>query len=780
MFWFGVFTIWVTAAGSAFGQTQPAVAAPSGPPVTTSDDGPPPPESPEVIRRDAEGRASIRAVRISTPLRVDGVLDEAVYAGTRSIDGFVQQEPREGEPTTERTEVWIFFDDRNIYVAARCHDSHPERMVVNEMRRDNMNIYQNENFTVAFDTFHDKRNGYYFQVNAIGGLRDALVTDERDSNFDWNTVWDAKAARTDQGWTVEMVIPFKSLRYTAGREQTWGVNLRRTIKWKNEETFVTPMPASYGMFGVFKFSSAATLVGLEAPVTSRNLELKPYAISDVATDRTATPAVSNDLGGDFGFDAKYGLSRSLIADFTYNTDFAQVEADEQQVNLTRFSLLYPEKREFFLEGQGIFAFGGVAAHADFGGGGAAVGSGQTQASSLAPVLFFSRRIGLEKKDEQSPTVLVPITAGGRVTGRVGQYTLGLLSIGTEQSDRASTQATNFSVVRVRRDILRRSAIGFIGLNRSPRANGTSSNQTFGVDANLAFFQNVGIKGYYAKTRTPGLSGNDASYLGQFAYNADRYGFVYQHLTIGEHFNPEVGFMSRSDIRRHYTGVRFSPRPKASKAVRRLYYEASLDYIANGDSRLETRTGQASFATEFQSSDRFQVVYLNNYEYLARPFRIASNVTIPVGAYEFQSVRTTYMLGNQRRVAGMVSATSGTFYDGTMTAVSYALGRVEITHQFVVEPRLSLNFVDLPGGSFTNTVAGARTTYTFTPRTFVSALLQYNSSTHAATANIRFRWEYQPGSDLFVVYSEGRDTDVHGYPMLQNRGFVVKVTRLFRY
>jgi hypothetical protein len=301
-----------------------------------------------------------------------------------------------------------------------------------------------------------------------------------------------------------------------------------------------------------------------------------------------------------------------------------------------------------------------------------------------------------------------------------------------------------------------------------------------VDANLAFFQNVNIRAFYAKTGTPELSGNDASYLGEFAYNADRYGFVYQHLTVGEHFNPEVGFMSRSDFRRHFTGVRFSPRPKAIKAVRRLHYEAGLDYITNGSSRLETREGQASFAVEFQSSDRFQFEYSNNYEYLAKPFTIATNVTIPVGAYEFQSVRTAYMLGNQRRVAGMVSATRGTFYDGTVTTVSYALGRVEMTHQFVVEPRLSLNFVDLREGSFTNTVAGARTTYTFTPRAFLSALLQYNSSSHAATANVRFRWEYQPGSEVFVVYSEGRDTDARGFPMLQNRGFVVKLTRLFRY
>ncbi len=260
-------------------------------------------------------------------------------------------------------------------------------MVVNEMRRDNRGIAQNENFTVVLDTFYDRRNGFIFQTNPLGALADGLITDERNNNTDWNTVWDVKTKRFDQGWTVEMVIPFKSLRYNRGRQQIWGINLRREIRWKNEETYLSPIPASYSFRGLMKMSSAATLVGVEVPAALTNLEFKPYAISSVTTNKNADPAFSNDLGGDIGFDGKYGLTEGLTADFTVNTDFAQVEDDEAQVNLTRFSLFFPEKREFFLEGQGLFAFGGAGTRR-FGGGGFGGGG-------LTPIMFFSRSIGLD-------------------------------------------------------------------------------------------------------------------------------------------------------------------------------------------------------------------------------------------------------------------------------------------------------------------------------------------------------------------------------------------------
>ena len=311
-------------------------------------DGPPPPVPPEVAARDESGRVTVRAVALSEPLRLDGRLDEALYTNVEPVAGLVQVEPDAGAPATQLTEFWVTFDRDNIYISARCWESNPERMVVNEMRRDGPGLPRNEYVAILLDTFYDRRNGVRFRINPIGGRGDGQITSERISNRDLNLIWDVEVGRFDGGWTFEMAIPFKPLRYRPGRAQIWGFQLERYNKWKNEATFLTRIPASFGWArGFMQVSYAATLVGLEAPPGSKNLEIKPYVVSDVTSDLTAAPKVSNELGGDVGLDVKYGVTQNLTADFTYNTDFAQVEADEQQVNLTRFSLFFPEKREFF-------------------------------------------------------------------------------------------------------------------------------------------------------------------------------------------------------------------------------------------------------------------------------------------------------------------------------------------------------------------------------------------------------------------------------------------------
>ena len=300
---------------------------------------------------------------------MDGVLDEDVYQRVAPVSDFVQTEPDPGAAATERTDIWVLFDRDNVYVVARCWESHPERMIVNEMRRDSNNILQNENFAFILDTFYDRRNALIVNLNPIGGRSDGQITDERGYSGDWNPVYTIRTGEFDGGWTVEVAIPFKSLRYKPGREQTWGFNARRLNRWKNESSFVVRMPRARGLATIFQISQAATLVGLEVPAGGRGaFELKPYAISEVSGRRSGTPGISNDVTGDMGVDAKYGVTRNLVADLTVNTDFAQVEADEQQVNLSRFSLFFPEKREFFLENQGTFAFGGASSVGSFGGG----------------------------------------------------------------------------------------------------------------------------------------------------------------------------------------------------------------------------------------------------------------------------------------------------------------------------------------------------------------------------------------------------------------------------
>ena len=739
-------------------------------------DGPPPPMAPEVVNRDESGRATVRAIKLTEGIRLDGRLDEAVYSTVPPVTDFIQQMPVDGAPATEKTDAWIMFDKTNVYVSGRIWDSAPpSQWVANEMRRDASQLRENDVFGVFFDTFYDRRNGFNFYTNPLGALADQQFTNEGNPNSDWNPVWDVRTGRFEGGWTVEMEIPFKSLRYRPGPLQAWGVQLRRGIRRKNEWVYITRIPISAGGSGsaaIFRVSAAATLVGLEVPDGGMNLEVKPYGIGGVRTDLAADPPVRDEGDGDLGVDAKFSLTRSLTADVTYNTDFAQVEVDEQQVNLTRFSLFFPEKREFFLEGQGIFNFarGGV-------GGASGSGGGGFRGGGDVPTLFFSRRIGLEDG------TVVPILGGGRVTGKVGAFDVGALSIQTDELG-SNVESTNFTAVRLRRDVLRRSSIGAIFTNRSVSLVGNGSNQAYGVDGVFSFYDNVEVITFVAKTETPGLRGRDLSYQGRFSYNGDRYRLTADHLVVEDNFTPEVGFVRRDNFRRTNLSAGFSPRPRSIERVRQFTFQAGIDYFLTADTgRLETRQRVARFSTEFENSDRLGVSFLNSYELLEAPFEIAPNVTIPVGGYSFSDIEASYAFGAQRRTSGRFSVRAGSFWNGDIKAVGFNRGRVEILEQFSLEPSVSVNWIDLPEGSFRTALARLRLNYSFTPRMFFSGLVQYNSSGDSLSTNLRLRWEYTPGSELFVVYTDDRDTDPllpNRFSQLRNRGFVVKVTRLFRF
>ena len=592
-------------------------------------------------------------------------------------------------------------------------------------------------------------------------------------------MWDVRSGRFDGGWSVEMEIPFNSLRYRPGPAQVWGIQLRRAVRRKNEWSYLTALPISaagfHGSGGIFRISGAGTLVGVEVPRGSKNLEIKPYGIGGVTTDVSASPPKAREGDGAFDLDVKYGLTRSLTTDFTYNTDFAQVEGDDQQINLTRFNLFFPEKREFFLEGRGIFDFARGGFGNRGGGGRRGRGGGGFSGGGDTPTVFYSRRIGLERGQ------VVPIIAGGRVTGKVGPFDVGALNLQTDDEAVSGAVKTNFTVVRVKRDILRRSSIGGLFTNRSMSLAGDGSNQAYGVDATFPFYDNIHFLSYFARTVTPRLHGRDTSYQGRFTYSGDRYGMQLDHLLVEDHFNPEIGFLRRDNFRRTFVSGRFSPRPRSIERVRQFTFDASLDYILVADTKLlETQQGQVGFQTEFENSDRFGISVADSYELLERPFEPGPGVTIPIGSYTFRDVQVSYRAGRQRRAGGTVSFRAGGYFSGDIRSIEFARGRVEVTPQLSVEPSISVNWIDLPEGSFRTDLVRGRVNYTFTPRMFFSGLLQYNSSNNALGANLRLRWEYSPGSELFVVYSEGRDTEVRDFPGLENRVFVVKFNRLFRF
>ena len=724
----------------------------------------PPAASAQAPRASATAQAGsdrvITATRITKPLAIDGRFDDEAYTTVQPWGDFIQQDPREGQPATELTDLWVMFDDTYLYLAGKCYDSHPEREISTELRHDSSQIFQNDSIAVVIDTFHDLRNGFKFQTNALGAIQESTVVDEVNVDS-WNTVWEVRSAKYDWGWGFEMAIPFKSLRYPGAGPQTWGINMRRMIKWKNELAYLTAIPRSFGVNGIYHMGSTATLTGIETPGQSMNLEVKPYAVSSLTTDRSARVPFSNDGTGDAGFDFKYGLTRGLTLDATYRTDFAQVEEDQQQVNLTRYSLFFPEKRDFFLEGQAIFAFGGVA-------------FGQGQNPGEVPVMFFSRQIGLSRGQA------VPVIAGGRMTGKAGKYQLGVVNIQTDDKPDAGAVSTNFTAVRVKREFLRRSNFGVIATRRAPM-NGGRDNNAYGVDTNLFLYRNVQANLYYARTDSTGApaAGQD-SYRGHFEFAGDRYSYTAEHLLIGPAFNPEVGFVRRRDFRRNFGQFRFSPRPKRNTRVRQYIYTGSIDYVTDAAiATVQEKELRAQFNTQYQNGDSLSFEYTNNYELVPASFVINPGTTVPRGGYNYQNGRAQYSLGQQRKFSGRISAAYGALYNGRKTEAGYG-GRLAILPQFAIEPGVALNWVRLPYGDFAAPVVGSRIILTPNARTALTSFIQFNGGSHQMSSSVRLRWEYRPSSELFVVYSDGRNTIARGYPDLLNRSFAVKVTRLLRF
>jgi len=720
------------------------------------------PVAPDVVSRDARGNATIRATRLTGPLLLDGRLDEEFYRSTRFVSDFVQQEPFEGKPATERTDVWVFADSDNVYISARNWETNAERRVMSDMQRDARNLYNNDHFGVIFDTFLDRRSGYYFYANAQGGMHDGQLGNE-SPNTNWNGLWEVRTANFDGGWTIEFKFPFRSLRFNESGA-AWGINFRRVVRWKNEVSFLTPIPQSIGRMGLQRVSLAGTVVGLEPPRGLRNIDVKPFVAGSFLTNHAANPPITGQRNGDVGLDVKWGLKQNVVVDLTYNTDFAQVEDDEAQVNLTRFSVFFPEKREFFLEGQDYFNFGGTG-----GGGGGGGGFGPTS----APVLFYSRRIGLANG------LAVPIVGGGRLLQRAGGFQVGVLHIRTGESAVADARPTDYSVLRISRNLLSRSRIGLLATRRGvPTFGETATNYAFGADLSLNLTTEFSASAYWAGTRDHDATRDTTSYRGKLDYNSDRVGLSAEHLLVGANFNPEAGFLRRTAFRRSFASGRFSPRPTKAGPVRKVFFEGEIDYYANPAGDLESRALHGTFRLEFTNTDKVSIQVIDSIEQLGAAVNLG--VTVPAGRYDFRQARVSYELSPSRPLSGFLSFAHGGFYGGTITEASWR-GRVELSSRFFIEPTLSFNRVRTPFGDSNSHLFGGRTTFTLTPRMFVSALVQYRADSRTMTTNARFRWEYAPGSDLFLVYSDGRSASEGRFPStLENRSVVVKLTRLFRW
>lgn len=700
----------------------------------------------------------VTAVRVEEErIVIDGLLDEPEWEQAEPARDFVQGEPAVGQPATEPTEVRLLYDRDYLYIGVLCWDSEgPRGIVVNDMRKD---FYSRDGdvFQVILDPFLDRRNGIVFATNPKGARADMQVGGDGSSfNRDWDAIWFVKAKITDSGWQAELAIPFKSLRFPNLANHTWGINFSRRVRRKNEESFWSPIPRPYR---VYRVSMAGVLEGLGNLRQGRNLYVKPYLSAPLV--RREEDDV--DFVPDAGLDVKYGVSSQLTLDLTVNTDFSQVEADEQQMNFTRFSLFFPEKREFFLENAEIFEFGrsGFRGTSDLGGRRNRRILGISEERDLIP--FFSRRIGISQGQ------LVPILGGARLTGRAGHYRLGLLSMQADEF--GTTPAANFTVARLRRDIFQNSDVGAIVINKQTEDG--DFNRTFGVDANFIFFGNLDISSYLLKSETPELDGDDLAGSFRVAWIDRLLDLEVSHLSIQDQFNAEVGFVPRTGVRKSSGQFAFTPRPEERIPwIRELRPSWSINYITDQDNTLETREEEQRFTVLFQDSSFLSVFRRATFDRLSQPAVILGQ-TIPAGDYQFQEVSAVFATDPSRRFNGFFRWGTGSFYHGDRDSYLMGFG-FQPSPQLGTEISWSHNRLDFPGPTFQTDLVNARINYSFTTNLFLNGLIQYNSERREIASNIRFNFIHRPLSDLFLVYNERRSSTGE----VLDRALITKLTYLF--
>jgi hypothetical protein len=711
------------------------------------------------VAQPGRERPSLTATRTGERPRIDGVLDEAPWSTAPVIDTFIQQEPQEGQPATDRTEVRVLYDAGRLYIGVRAFSA--LGVTATEMRRDADRLFDEDNFQVILDTFHDSRNAYMFVTTPLGAKLEQQIFDEGEGggrggtaniNRNWDGVWDAAAKILDDGWSAEIEIPFSTVRFAPSDAQVWGVNFQRHTRRKNESVLWSPIPKAYTLTRV---SLAGELHGLSGISRGLDLRLKPFLVGGLRHQHLSPASRSTDAIRDIGLDARYGLTAGLNLDVTINTDFAQVEVDEQQVNLTRFGLFYPEKRDFFLENANFFTMGT----------GSAFSVTQVQTD-----LFFSRRIGLS--DSGTP---IPILGGVRVAGKSGRNNIGVLDIQTD--DLFNTKGSNFFVGRYSRDILRRSRVGAIFINKDSVGN-AHFNRTIGVDANLIPSANLQIQSYIAKTETPGRDGQDMAWFGRVAYRDPRWNLYLNYLDVQENFNAEAGFVQRTGIRT--TKAHFGPTPRPNRGNVKLFEPMYvLTYTTDQSNRLVYRNHHVMLGTTLRDDTFINVFYQRTLDVIDVPFRIRPNVTIPVGSYSMHEWYFTLNTSPGRRFYSRATVTPVQFYGGDRLNMSLA-GGARVSSRFSTELQFNRNDVEMPWGDFVVNLTTLRVDYTFSPRMTIRSLSQYNTSTHEVNNNVRFNFIYKPGSDIYIVYNDlsqtGLPADIFGR---KDRQLVVKATYLLQ-
>ena len=682
-----------------------------------------------------EAGASKRAQAVRIPngrIAVDGVLSEEEWRLVAPAGSFVQQQPIENGTPTEASEVRFLYDDDNLYVGAMLHDSEPDRLITNELKRD-FQARDGDLFVLVLDTFRDLRNSYGFQTNPGGAWRDTQSFDEgRTTNQNWDAVWTVKTTTVPGGWIVEYAIPFKTLRFPRADEQEWGLSMMRLIRRKNEVTMWTPIPRQ---FNQFRMAYAGVLDGIGGVKPGLNLRVKPFV-----TGNMSRRAGTNGREGDGGFDLKLGIGTGLVLDATYRTDFSQVEADAQQVNLTRFSLFFPEKREFFLENQGSFQIGRTY-----------------ETNDLVP--FFSRSIGLENGTP------VPIEGGLRLSGRTGQNDLGLLNLQTEDD--------NFSVFRYGRQFSGSSTANVFYLGKE---GGVEFNRVAGADLRLTPHRLLSFD-FLAMGSNEDAAGDGGAWRAGGILESNRTELELNYTGLGESFRDELGFIPRTgvDIAHASATQRFRPK-RWERVVRELRPQLAYDRYTRAGFGVETATLRPGITVEFQDGATITANVRDNEEATLEPFRVRPDYAIAPGRYTFVDSDLSFATSRARALSWTGGYRTGGYWHGTRDGVSGGV-RLRVNEKVAASANLSRDVVKLDGRSFTSDLVQLRLDTSFSTRMFLNAFVQYNGVTRDVSSNVRFDFIHHPLSDLFIVYNETRPT---GSSQPPSRSLTVKLTHLLSF
>lgn len=685
------------------------------------------------------------------PVQLDGYLDEPEWGLATPVSDFVQSKPHEGRVSSERTQVWVLFDEDQLYIGAYLYDSEPDKILINDLRRD-FDTHEGDMFGVIIDGFHQYGSTVAVYTNAAGAKNDSQgLGDGRHSTSSWDGIWHTASQVRADGWSCEIVIPFKTLRFAAQDNQVMGINFKRRIRRKNEDVYWSLVPRRYNSH---RASLAGDLV-LERQVTpGRNLQVKPFATVDVKRVPSSGRG-STQFDPEVGVDVKYSLTPGLTLDLTYNTDFSQVEVDTEQINLTRFSLFFPEKRDFFLENASLFQFGDVPNER---------GSRRSEENQL----FHSRRIGLSSDGKP-----LPLLGGARLTGRVGHLTLGLMNIHQKESDR--TSSNNFTVMRANYDLLENSGIGAIFINRDG-GNTKDYNRTYGVDLNLQFLQKLRINSFLAGTQTHALEGNnwEAKISGQWddGFLQIR-GFF---ADVGENFNPDVGFVPRRGVRIHQYNLGIKPRPGGDGLIREIYPHGNIKYHTDRDNVTLTKDLHFGFTLFFRDGSDLEVSVDPQFERLSEPFQLRKGVSIAPGDYGYNELKVNYASDQSQLLSGSMELVTGGFFDGNKTSIDLT-GNLLIKPNFSTKLSYSYNKIDLHARSFRADLYGLSLHHSFNPRIFADGFFQYNQDLNKILTNVRFNWIHRPLSHLSLVFTEER---LGRLSHQVSHAFIVKYTYLAQF